>query len=89
MSEAIMETKDIIESLGYHSRDTGSSGVQVAILTEQIKKLTAHMKENLKDFRSKRSLQIMVAKRRKHLDYLKRTNPEKYREVLRKLNLRK
>ena len=89
MSETSVGTEEIIESLGYHDRDTGSSGVQVAILTTQIKRLTEHMKNNHKDYRSQRSLLIMVSKRRKHLKYLKRTNPEKYREVLKKLNLRK
>jgi len=89
MSEVRTENEEIIESLGYHSRDTGSSGVQIAILTSQILKLTEHMKANHKDYRTKRSLHIMVSQRQKHLKYLKRTAPEKYREVIKKLKLRK
>jgi small subunit ribosomal protein S15 len=89
MSEVRTENEEIIESLGYHSRDTGSSGVQIAILTSQILKLTEHMKANHKDYRTKRSLHIMVSQRQKHLKYLKRTAPEKYREVITKLKLRK
>jgi len=89
MSEVRTANEEIIESLGYHSRDTGSSGVQIAILTSQILKLTEHLKANHKDYRTKRSLHIMVSKRQKHLKYLKRTAPEKYREVIKKLKLRK
>ena len=89
MSEEYMTNKESIDALGYHDRDTGSSGVQIAILTGQIKSLTEHMKAHHKDFRSQRSLRIMVSKRQKHLRYLKRTNPEKYREVVEKLHLRK
>ena len=89
MSEIQTKNEEIIESLGHHSRDTGSSGVQAAILTTKILKLTEHMKANHKDNRSKRSLHIMVSQRQKHLKYLKRTAPEKYREVIEKLKLRK
>ncbi len=89
MSEERTKNREITDSLGYHDRDTGSSGVQVAILTDQIQCLTEHMKTHHKDFRSQRSLKIMVSKRQKHLNYLKRTNPAKYREVVEKLHLRK
>ena len=89
MSDEKTKKEEIIDSLGYHGRYTGSSGVQIAILTDQIKLLTEHMKAHHKDFRSKRSLQIMVSQRQKHLQYLKRTKPEKYREVVEKLQLRK
>ncbi|MDP8215339.1 MAG: 30S ribosomal protein S15 [Candidatus Euphemobacter frigidus] len=89
MSGEKTKREEIIDSLGYHGRDTGSSGVQIAILTDQINLLTEHMKAHHKDFRSKRSLLIMVSQRQKHLRYLKRTKPEKYREVVEKLHLRK
>jgi len=82
-------TVNVIDSLGYHSRDTGSSGVQIAILTADIKNLTEHMKSHHKDYRTKRSLQIMVSKRQKLLRYIKRTKPEKYREIVQELKLRK
>ncbi len=86
-----VETKSgsAIAALGYHERDTGSSGVQIALLTGKIKELTEHMKSHHKDFRSQRSLRIMVSRRARHLAYLKRTNPGKYREVVENLGLRK
>jgi small subunit ribosomal protein S15 len=89
MNSTESKTRAAIDALGYHERDTGSSGVQVAILTEKIKVLTEHMKANHKDFRSQRSLRIMVSQRARHLAYLKRTKPDKYREVVAGLGLRK
>ncbi len=89
MNNTESTTRAAIDALGYHDRDTGSSGVQVAILTEKINTLTEHMKANHKDFRSQRSLQIMVSQRARHLAYLKRTKPAKYREVVASLGLRK
>lgn len=89
MNSTESKTRAAIDSLGYHERDSGSSGVQIAILTDKIKTLTEHMKANHKDFRTKRSLQIMVSQRARHLAYLKRTKPAKYREVVESLGLRK
>lgn len=89
MNSTESKTRAAIDSLGYHETDTGSSGVQIAILTEKIKDLTEHMKAHHKDFRSQRSLQILVSRRARHLAYLKRTNPGKYREVVTSLGLRK
>ena len=79
----------LIEEFGHHPRDTGSSEVQVALLTEEIKHLTKHMETHKKDFRSQRSLIIMVSRRQRHLKYLKKTTPERYRMVVQKLGLRK
>ena len=62
---------------------------QIAILTARIKELTEHMKANKKDFHSARGLQKMVGKRRALLDYLKRTDLEGYRELIKKLGIRK
>ncbi len=89
MSLKTEEKKKLIDEFGKHPRDTGSSEIQVALLTDQIKCLTEHMKTHKKDFRSRRSLITMVSQRQKHLQYLKRTKPEKYRQVVTKLGLRK
>ncbi len=69
--------------------DTGSSEVQVALLTERINGLTEHFKAHTKDNHSRRGLLKMVSQRRKLLDYLKRTDAEKYRAVIERLGLRK
>jgi small subunit ribosomal protein S15 len=69
--------------------DTGSSEVQIALLTARINDLTGHFKEHSKDHHSRRGLLRMVSTRRKLLDYLKRKNVESYREVIQRLGLRK
>lgn len=69
--------------------DTGSSEVQVALLTERINGLATHFKGHTKDFHSRRGLLKMVSQRRKLLDYLKRTDADKYRDVIERLGLRK
>ena len=82
------DTKDI-QTLRLHEKDTGSADVQVALLTHRITHLTEHLKANLKDHSSRRGLLQMVARRRKMLDYLKKTATDRYKVVLEKLNLRK
>jgi small subunit ribosomal protein S15 len=69
--------------------DTGSSEVQIALLTARINDLTSHFKEHKKDHHSRRGLLRMVSTRRKLLDYLKRKNADSYREVIQRLGLRK
>jgi len=81
--------KEIIESFKVHSRDTGSSEVQVAILTERINSLAEHFKLHKKDFHSRRGLLMLVGRRRRLLNYLKDKDIKKYEEVIEKLNLRK
>ena len=81
--------KAIIEKYGTHEGDTGSPEVQIAVLTEEINILTAHLKENIHDFHSKRGLLIKVGKRRNLLNYLKKTNINRYRELIKSLGLRK
>lgn len=66
-------------------KDTGSAEVQIALLTAKIKKLTVHMTNNIHDYSSKRGMDIIIARRKKLLTYLKRTNPEKYEEVYRSI----
>ena len=70
-------------------KDTGSSEVQIALLTERIKELTEHLKVHKKDNHSRRGLLKMVGKRRNLLNYLEKNDVEKYREIVEKLNLRR
>ena len=72
-----------------HEKDTGSADVQVALLTRRIASLTEHLKTNAKDHSSRRGLLKMVAMRRSLLDYLSKSNSDRYKSLLEKLNLRK
>jgi small subunit ribosomal protein S15 len=69
--------------------DTGSPEVQIAILTSRINQLTEHMQSHKKDYASRRGLLGMVSRRRRLLDYLKRVSPDRYLDMLRRLDLRK
>jgi len=71
-----------------HDKDTGSPEYQISLFTEQIKRLTLHLKKNKKDFHSRRGLLKMVSKRRKFLSYLKRTNEKVYKKIVKKLGLK-
>ncbi len=79
----------IIEEFKIHERDTGSPEVQIAILTDRINGLTEHMKKNPKDFHSQRGLSKMVGHRKQLLAYLAKKDIERYREVIKRLGLRK
>ena len=79
----------IIAEYGRTANDTGSPEVQIAILSARIEELTAHLKENPKDFHSNRGLLKMVGQRRGLLDYLKKTDLEGYRALIEKLGIRK
>jgi small subunit ribosomal protein S15 len=79
----------IIDEFKTHEKDTGSAEVQAAILTEQIKKLTDHLKKHNKDNHSRYGLLKMVAKRKKFLDYLSKENETRYKSLLKKLDLKK
>ena len=70
-----------------HDKDTGSPEYQIALFTEQIKRLTAHLKKNKKDFHSRRGLLKMVAKRKKLLAYLERTNEKSFKDLVKTLGL--
>ena len=84
------EVKDkIIKDYAIKKGDTGSVEVQVALLTEEINILTDHLKTNIHDFHSKRGLLIKVGKRKSLLEYLKKTDVNRYRELISKLGLRK
>ena len=84
-----MATTKEIQGFQQHEKDTGSSDVQIALLTQRITQLTEHLKQHSKDHASRRGLLMMVAKRRSLLDYLKRTSGDRYKSVIEKLNLRK
>jgi len=81
--------KEIIDDFKQHDGDTGSSEVQIALLSERINGLTEHFKKHKKDNHSRRGLLMMVNKRRKLLKYLKTTENEQYMELIKKLGLRK
>ena len=83
------EKQDIIKEYALFEGDTGSVEVQVAILTAQINRLTEHFKVHPKDFHSNRGLLKMVGKRKNFLNYLKRTDVNRFRELVKKLGLRK
>ncbi|NUN93634.1 MAG: 30S ribosomal protein S15 [Verrucomicrobiae bacterium] len=72
-----------------HEKDTGSSNVQVALLTRHINELTEHLQRNKKDHSSRRGLLRMVGQRRRLLDYLHRTDAPRYQKLIKQLNLRK
>lgn len=80
---------EIIKSFSRDEKDTGSTEVQIALLTEDIKRLTEHLKEHTHDFHSRRGLLKKVGQRRSLLNYLARQDVAKYREVVKKLGLRK
>lgn len=81
--------EELIKEFGRGKNDTGSVEVQVAILTEEIAELTEHLKIHIHDFHSKRGLLQKVGKRRSLLDYLKRSDIVRYRELINKLGIRK
>jgi small subunit ribosomal protein S15 len=80
---------EIIALYKTHDKDTGSSEVQIALLTARINHLTEHLRTHRKDFHSRRGLLQMASRRRKLLDYVKRHDLAKYAELLQKLSLRK
>ncbi|PIR55265.1 30S ribosomal protein S15 [Candidatus Peregrinibacteria bacterium CG10_big_fil_rev_8_21_14_0_10_36_19] len=81
--------KKVIASHSTHAKDTGSSQVQVAILTERINELSQHLETHPKDDHSRRGLLGLVGKRRKHLQYLRIHKKDDYETLIKKLNLRK
>ncbi len=84
------ETKsNLIERYRVHPKDTGSPEVQIAVLSERISYLNEHFRVHRKDHSSRRGLLIMVGKRKRLLEYLKRRNPERYQQVIERLGIRK
>lgn len=89
MSLSTEEKKEIFKKHGKSESDTGTSEAQIALFTTRINHLTDHLKRNRKDFATQRSLIAMVGKRRKLLNYLKDKEIERYRAIIKTLNLRK
>lgn len=86
----VKEVKEkIVGDYKTHTADTGSSQVQIALLTQRINELTEHFKVHKKDNNSRRGLLVMVSRRRKLLDYLKRRDINEYHEIIKKLGLRR
>jgi small subunit ribosomal protein S15 len=80
---------NLIQSYRVHARDTGSPEVQIAVLSERIAELNEHFRVHRKDHASRRGLLIIVGKRKRLLEYLKRRQPERYKHVIERLGLRK
>ena len=89
MSITVERKAELAKEYGRSEGDTGSVEVQVAILTDRINTLTDHFKDHKKDNHSRRGLLMMVNKRRSLLDYLKRTEHDRYADLIKKLGLRK
>ena len=83
------EKEKLFKKFGKDSKDSGSVHSQAALFSESIKHLTAHLKEKIKDYSTQRSLQLIVGRRRKLLDYLKSKDILAYRELIKDLKLRK
>ena len=89
MSIEPAKTQEILQKYRRHDTDTGSSEVQIALLTERIVNLTEHFKTHKKDHHSRRGLLHLVSLRRRLLNYLKREDPDRYKKLLEQLGLRK
>jgi small subunit ribosomal protein S15 len=89
MSVTKERKSELIQEFGRMGGDTGSPEVQVSILTTRIAEMTKHLQLHKKDFASRRGLLGMVSRRRRLLDYVKRTNPQKYLDLLQRLDIRK
>lgn len=89
MSLTNKQIQDIVKKFGKDDKDTGSSEVQVALLTSRIRLLTEHAKDNKKDNHSRRGLVMLVSQRKKLLKYLRRTNPESYLNLTQELAIRR
>lgn len=86
---AVRDKSDIITTHRRHDTDTGSAEVQIAILSDRISALTEHLRDHPKDHASRRGLLKLVGKRRRLLDYLTRTDVERYRSIIATLGLRR
>lgn len=83
------EKTQIIEKYKLHKKDTGSTEVQIALLSEEIDQLLAHLKKHPQDLHSKRGLLKMVSQRRKLLKYLENENERRYKSIIKKVGLKK
>jgi small subunit ribosomal protein S15 len=81
--------KTLVERYRVHPKDTGSTGVQIALLSDRITYLTEHYRSNRKDHSSQRGLLVLVGRRKRLIEYLKRRNMESYHQLIEKLGIRK
>jgi small subunit ribosomal protein S15 len=89
MALQVVQKEQVVKQYQRSGKDTGSPEVQIALMTERINSLTEHFKTHVKDFHSRRGLLKLVSQRRKLLDYLKRKDADKYRDLIERLSLRK
>jgi small subunit ribosomal protein S15 len=90
MAETLETKEDIVEQFKLHANDVGGTGVQIARLTARINWLTSHLKNNPKDFATRRGLQLMVGQRRRLMNYyLRKNSVDAYKQLLATLGLRK
>ena len=85
----VLKKEEIFKDFGKNKSDTGSSESQIALFTKRIDSLSNHLKSNAKDFNTEKSLVKMVGKRRNLLEYLKKNDIERYRDIIKKLGIRK
>jgi len=88
MSLNLKNKQELIKKFGKNAKDSGSAEVQIAMLTQKIAELTEHMKNNKKDFSTKRGLLMMVGRRKGLLSYLKEKDLDAYRKLIKELNIR-
>lgn len=88
MTINLKNKQELIEKFGANAKDSGSVEVQVAMLSQKIAELTEHLKSNAKDFQAKRGLLMMVGRRKRILTYIKKSDIEKYRKLIKELNIR-
>ena len=81
--------QELISDFRQADNDTGSPEIQIALLTTRIGQLTDHLQTHKKDYASRRGLLMMVSRRRRLLDYLKRVSPQRYLDIIRRLDIRK
>lgn len=89
MAKTQLDKNSVITDYRVHDKDTGSPEVQIALLTQRVAHLTEHLRTHRKDFHSRRGLIAMTNRRRKLLDYVKKHDLEKYKELLERLSLRR
>ena len=89
MSIVKEKIEELVEAFGNDVNNTGAAESQIAIFTERINNITTHLKSNKKDHSGRRGLVILVSKRRKLLNYLRKNNSDSYKKVIKELNIRK
>ena len=89
MSVAKEKVEELTKEFGGKETNTGSTETQIAVLTERIKNITSHLQDNKKDHSGRRGLVLLVSKRKKLLNYLRREDINSYKNILEKLNIRK